>query len=159
MGQISLRVHRGLPERLDSPTPSIACVYRPLCPAVSVNLDALGVHDAEAGRKDFRPCYTSTTAPLPMAIFEKTGPTSAGPEWNPGRPGLQAARSIAGNTGSKCANCWEVRRQHSRTGTRFSGGTVRRRKAYKSTVRAGLVAWLEKCRLQRLAELRAKAPG
>ena len=119
MGQ-SWRVHRDM--TLDS-RHLLACVIALVPGGV---LHALGVHDAEAG-------LLFPTIALPGRANRFF--LGLAPEWNPD-PG-QAARSIAGNTGSRCANRGSPRAAFA-TGSRFSGGTVRRRKR-RTSPRCG--AW------------------
>ena len=79
-------------------------------------LDALGVHDTEAG-----PFFPTIASPGRVNRFF----LRPAPEWNtsPGR----VARSIAGNTCSRCANPGSPQAA-SATGTRFSGDRAPRRK-------------------------------
>ena len=115
MGQ-SLRVHREV--TLDS-RHLLARVIALAIGGVRV-LDALGVHDTEAGL-----LFPS------IALSGRANRFFLGlaPEWNPDLG--QAAHSIAGNTGSRCANRGSPRAAFA-TGSRFSGGTVRRRKRHTS---------------------------
>ena len=79
-------------------------------------LDALGVHDTEAG-----PFFPTIASPgCANRFFLRPAP-----EWNtsPGR----VARSIAGNTCSRCANPGSPQAA-SATGTRFSGDRGRKRR-------------------------------
>ena len=111
MGQ-SLRVHRDV--TLDSGH-LLAGIIALLLGAVRV-LDALGVHDTEAG-----PLFPT------IALSGRTNQffLRPAPEWTlaPGRD----ARSIAGNTCSRCPN-WGSPRGAFATGTRFSADTIPRRK-------------------------------
>ena len=97
----------------------LACVIA-LVPSVVRVLHALGVHDTEAG----------LLFPT-IALSDRANRFFLGlaPEWNPALG--QAARSIAENTCSRCAN-WGSPRAAFATGTRFSRGTVRRRKRHRS---------------------------
>ena len=121
MGQ-SLRVHRDM--TLDS-RHLLACVIALVPSGVRV-LHALGVHDAAAGL-----LFPSIALPGRANRFF----LGLAPEWNPDLG--QAARSIAGNTGSRCANRGSPRAAFA-TGTRFSRGTAPRRKR-RTSPRCG--AW------------------
>ena len=91
-----------------------------LLPGAVRVLDALGVHDAEAGL-----LFATIASPGRANQFF----SRPAPEWilSPG----QAARSIAGNTCSKCANRGSPQGA-SATGTRFSRDTAPRRKHHTS---------------------------
>ena len=83
-------------------------------------LDALGVHDTEAGL---------LFPPIALSGLANRFFLGLVPEWNPA-PG-RAARSIAGNTCNKCANRGSPPAAFA-TGSRFSGDTARRRKRHTS---------------------------
>ena len=119
MGQ-SLRVHRDV--TLDS-RHLLARVIALVPGGVRV-LHALGVHDTEAGL--LFPSIASSGRANRFFL-------GLAPEWNPDLG--QAARSIAGNTGSRCAN-----RESPRAGIRHWHPLFRRystpqKTSYKSTVR------------------------
>ena len=115
MGQ-PLSIHRDVAFDSRHLLPSVIAL---LLGAVRV-LDALGVHDAEAGL--LFPTIASPGCANPFFL-------KLAPEWTLA-PG-QAARSIAGNTCSRCPN-WGSPQGASATGTRFSKDRAPRRKHHTS---------------------------